>query len=99
MDIPVNFPADTLATYKQWNEKYVPSAPVKAEEAIQIRKILGLYVRFLHGCGLKWNENPIEGEVAGASGGLDGDAAPADADNADRSRSGSPPIDPLKFTD
>ncbi len=93
MDILVNFPPDMLATYQKLNEQYVLSAPVRTEEAKQIRKIMGLGVRFLHGCGLKWND-VIEEEVPGASGGLP--AAPA---NGDRSRSPSPPIDPLKFTD
>jgi hypothetical protein len=96
VEIPVNFPPDIVATYQKLNEQYVPSAPVKTEEAKQIRKIMGLDVRFLHGCGLKWND-VIEEEAPGASGGLP--AVPAAPSNGDRSRSGSPPIDPLKFTD
>ena len=74
VNIPVNFPPDIVATYKALNEQYVPSAPVKTEEAKHIRKIMGLDVRFLHGCGLKWND-AIQDVVDGATGGLDPDAA------------------------
>jgi hypothetical protein len=37
VDIPVNFPPDMVAMYKALNEQYVPSAPVKTEEAKHIR--------------------------------------------------------------
>jgi hypothetical protein len=64
VDIPVNFPPDSVVVYKALNEQYVPSAPVKTEESrtqetTRIRKIMGLDFRFLHGCGLKWNDNAI----------------------------------------
>ncbi len=54
----------SLNNERKW---YVPSAPVKTEEAKLIRKIMGLDIRFLHGCGLKWNDNAIKEEDPCAS--------------------------------
>ena len=96
VDIPVNFPPNIVAMYKGMNEQYVPSAPVKLEEAKLIRQIMALDVRFLHGCGLKWNASTSEEEAPGASGGMAPDAAPSG--NMDRSRSPTPPVDPLNFS-
>ena len=92
-DIPVNFPSDILRKYTEWNAKYVPSAPVKAEDAQLIIRIVPLDIRFLLGCGLKWDANATEEpEDTSASGGA-APAAPSDTHgNADRSP--SPPAKP-----
>ncbi len=93
MDIPVDFPPNIVAMYKAINEEYVPSTPVKTEEAKLIRKILALDARFLLGCGLEWDKTVTEDPSA--SGGA---AQEAPIDDADRSRSASPARDPLKFS-
>ena len=95
VDIPVNFPPDILRKYRDWNSKYVPSAPVKTEEAQLLMKIVPLDVRFLLGCGLKWDANATEPEDTSASGGA-APAAPSDSHgNADRSPSPQPKPSPL----
>ena len=57
IDIPVDFPQDLVRQYENFNKEYVPSAPVKTEEAKHIMKILPLDIQFLLGCGLKWDDN------------------------------------------
>ena len=93
VDIPVDFPPNIVAMYKAMNEEYVPSTPVKTDEAKLIRKILALDVRFLLGCGLEWDKTVTEDPSA--SGGAAQEAPP---DDADRSRSHSLAPDPLKFS-
>ena len=68
MVTPVDFPQNLLAKYKEWNGEYVLSAPVKAEEAKLLVKLVPLDIRFLLGCGLKWDDNIVH-EDPSASGG------------------------------
>jgi hypothetical protein len=97
VNIPVDFPPATLIKYKSANEAYIPSASIKATEAELVMSIVPLDVRFLLGCGLKWDirsapDNDIPRAPASS-------APPAEgADRADRSRSASPAYDPLRFT-
>ena len=86
-DVPVNFPADIVKKYKDYNSKYVPNNPVKVEEAQLIMRIVPLDIRFLSGCGLTWDTNASEPEDTSASGSAE-PAAPSDSHgNADRSPS------------
>jgi hypothetical protein len=86
VEIPVNFPPDIVRVYKSLYEKYVASAPVKLEAAKHLMEIIPLDVRFLLGCGLKWEDNDIEAEDPTALGGPAPAASPNVAD-ADRSPS------------
>jgi hypothetical protein len=50
VEIPVDFPPDLVRQYETVNREYVPSAPVKMDEAKYIMKLLSLDIRFLLGC-------------------------------------------------
>jgi hypothetical protein len=91
--IPVDFLANIVAMYKAMNEEYVPSTPVKTEEAKIIRKILALDIQFMLGCALEWNKIVTEDPYTSGS-----EAQEAPADEADKSRSASPARDPLVFS-
>ena len=99
VDVPVDFPADIVLKYKKLNEEYIPSTPIKTEEAKHLLKILPLDIRFLLGAGLKWDDNQIQESAAGSA----APAAPAAPDapdvphDADRSPSPDPPADPFNF--
>ena len=94
--IPINFPDKTLALYKQWNLEYVPSAPVKNEEASLLMKLLPLDVRYLLGCGLEWNE--VQPEASGGpSISIPGPASAAPTTSTDKSRTPTPVPDPNDF--
>ena len=95
--IPVNFPDKTLALYKKWNTEYVPSAPVKNDEALLLMKLLPLDVRYLLGCGLKWDEVQPEA-LGGPSTSMPATAAvTANTANTDKSRTPTPVPDPNDF--
>ena len=72
----------------------MPSAPVKNEEASLLMKLLPLDVRYLLGCGLKWNE-----DEPGASGGpsISIPASAAPTTSTDKSRTQNPVPDPNDF--
>ena len=98
VNIPVDFPPATVIKYKSANDAYIPSAPIKETEAKLVMSIVPLDVRFLLGCGLKWDiRSAPDDDIPRAPA---SNAPPAEgADRADRSRSPSPPYDPLRFTD
>jgi hypothetical protein len=104
-NVPVYFPEDTVTLYKEYNREYNPSAPVKREQAESIMEILLLDIRYLLGCGYEWNAANEEEEEAAdpsASGGLPGASsqappAAADSQDADKSRSPSPALNPDDF--
>ena len=91
VDIPVDFPSQVVATYKALNDEYVPSAPVKVDEAKVLLKLIPLDIRFLLGNGLQWTAiaSPAPAELP--SGGAAAPVEPAEAaQNPDRSASNSP---------
>jgi hypothetical protein len=80
-----------VATYKTLNEEYVPSAPVKVDEAKVLRKLIPLDIRFLLGNGLKWTAITSPAPAEHPSGGAAAPVEPAEAaENPDRSASNSP---------
>jgi hypothetical protein len=100
VEIPVDFLPDLVRKYETVNKKYVPSLPVKMDEAKLIMKILPLDIRCLLGCGLKWDGNDILPDQSSASGSASDSAAPAapPAEATDRSPSPTQAPDPLNFT-
>ncbi len=103
VEILVNFPHKTTARYKEWNNKYVLSAPIKIEEAILNIKIIHVDIRFLIGCGLERDAigpDAVDPSALGGPALSSSQSAPAPSDDAaaaDRSRSASPPADPHDF--
>jgi hypothetical protein len=91
--------------YKDNNAEYVPQSPIKlldaeVQAAELLLDILPLDVRYLLGCGYKWNAAEEEKEDPSASCGLPGassQAPPADPKDTDKSRSPSPSLDPNDF--
>ena len=53
--VPVHFPLDIVNVYKDYNAEYIPQTPIKQLEAELLLDILPLDVRYLLGCGYKWN--------------------------------------------
>jgi hypothetical protein len=53
--VPVDFPPETVQLYKDYNANYVPHSPIKLLDAKLLLDILPLDVRYLLGCGYKWN--------------------------------------------
>jgi hypothetical protein len=98
--VPVDFPPETVKVYKEYNAEYVPQSPIKLLDAELLLDILPLDVRYLLGCGYKWNAAEEAKEDPSASGGLPGassQALPADPKDTDKSRSPSPALDPNDF--
>jgi hypothetical protein len=100
VEIPVEFPEKAVSKYKKWNSEYVPSTPIKEQEATHLMKIFPLDIRYLLGCGLQWDAQDPSASSGPAQSLLQSArvAAPApgpsdDAATADRSRSASPPAD------
>ena len=51
MQVPVDFPPETVTAYKGYNNEYVPQSPIKQLDAELLLDILPLDVRYLLGCG------------------------------------------------
>jgi hypothetical protein len=98
--VPVDFPPETVKLYKDYNAEYVPQSPIKLLDAELLLDILPPDVRYLLGCGYKWNAAEKEKEDPSASSGLPGassQAPSADPKDTDKSRSPSPALDPNDF--
>ena len=90
IDVPVTFPADVVRTYEALNKEYVPSAPVKTEEAKHIMKIIPLDIRFLLGRGYKFTDNEIVPDQTSASGSASQPPPATEAEGYANDRSPSP---------
>jgi hypothetical protein len=89
-----------LKLYKDYNAEYVQHSPIILLDAKLLLDILPLDVRYLLGCGYKWNAAEEAKEDPSASGGLPGtssQAPPTDPKDTDKSRSPSPALDPNDF--
>ena len=93
--VPVDFPPDIVLIYKTLNEEYVPSTPIKTDEAKHLLKLLPLDIRFMLGCGLKWDDNQIEPSASDDARSAPAPAAPPAV--VDRSPSPPAPADPLNI--
>jgi hypothetical protein len=49
------FGPEIVVQYRQYNESYCPSAPIKtADAAISLRKLVALDIVFMVGCDCEW---------------------------------------------
>ncbi len=93
------FGPDIVQLYKDTNQKYKPTAPVKSTGAgVTLRALVSLDLKFMAGCDCTWTATEDAGPAMHASeaarpvlgaGNLD-DIAPADDP--------APPVDPMDFT-
>jgi hypothetical protein len=95
--VPVDFPPDIVLIYKTLNEEYVPSTPIRTDEPKHLLKLLPLDIRFMLGCGLKWDDNQIEPSASDDAAARSAPAPAASPAVVDRSPSPPAPADPLNI--